>query len=364
MLSLIFILLALSLLLFALFCLLHFGVHAPWKVELDRAPQNPVLSPIAGHRWESQAVFNPAAVYEGGRVHLFYRALGHDGISRVGYASSADGVRFDERLPYPVFEQSPAMSPKKSKKLSYKTLTYNTDLYASGGGWGGTEDPRAVVIDGHLYMSYSIFEGWQSMRLAVTSLPLPDMVSKIWKWAPQIYMSPVNQTNKNWVLFPEKINGKFAILHALTPKIYIEYLDALEDLHENPIQSNNHRTGRKGEWDEFVRGASAPPVKTPEGWLLLYHGTKPGEAVGYKVGAMLLDLKDPTKVLYRTSAPILEPTEWYENDWKPGVVYASGAVVMNGNLMVYYGGGDKYIASAKINLKDFLHKLMTAENKQ
>src|SRR3989344_8306005 len=114
--------------------------------KLNRLPHNPVLRPVPEHWWESEAVFNPAAIYHDGRVHLFYRALGRDGVSRVGYASSYDGIHFDERLSYPIFDRGAGFSPVKAK-LSYATLTYNQDLYTSGGGWGGVEDPRAVKID-------------------------------------------------------------------------------------------------------------------------------------------------------------------------------------------------------------------------
>ena len=72
----------------------------------------------------------------------------------------------------------------------------------------------------------------------------------------------------------------------------------------------------------------------------------------YKLGALLLDLKNPERVLYRAQHPILEPDKWYENDWKPGIVYASGATVKNGKLFVYYGGGDKHIGIASIKLSD------------
>jgi predicted GH43/DUF377 family glycosyl hydrolase len=78
---------------------------------------------------------------------------------------------------------------------------------------------------------------------------------------------------------------------------------------------------------------------------------------------MLLDLKDPSRVLYRASKPVLEPTEWYENDWKAGVAYASGAVIFNNYLFVYYGGGDKRIAAARMPLNEFLDKLMRSENR-
>ena len=84
--------------------------------------------------------------------------------------------------------------------------------------------------------------------------------------------------------------------------------------------------------------------------------------IGYKLGVMLLDLNDPTKIIARSSEPVLEPTAWYENDWKPGVIIASGAVIFGDDLIVYYGGGDKYVAAARANLKDFLHKLTSNEH--
>lgn len=331
---------------------------------LHRAGENPVLGPVPEHPWESEAVFNPAAIYDRGRVHILYRALGHDGVSRIGYASSPDGVHFDERLAHPVYV--PAMPPPSKFRNPFAPatpLTYNPDMYASGGGWGGSEDPRAVKIGDRVYMTFGMFESWASLRMAITSIQEEDFHNGRWHWAPHFHISPANQTNKNWVLFPEKIGGRFAVLHALTPRIMVEYVDSLEELRDRPIQSNNHRSGRKGYWDSFVRGAGAPPIKTKYGWLLLYHGmdTEHSE-IGYKLGAMLLDLADPTHILYRSAKPILEPTEWYENDWKPGVIYASGAVVKDGTLFVYYGGGDKTVNVATANLERFLQDLMHREH--
>ncbi len=330
-------------------------------LHLTRLKDNPVLRPDATHWWESQAVFNPGALVHDGRVHLFYRAMGADGISRVGHASSADGIHFDERSAMPVFDKKPEFYPPP--KVSYATLTYNTDTYASGGGWGGVEDPRAVTIDDRIYMTFSVFEGWQSIRLGITSLAHADLDARRFSaWAPYIPISPKGQTHKNWVLFPEKINEKFAILHSLVPKVMVEYVDTLDELHENPIQSKFERAGRKGKWDALIRGAGAPPIKTEYGWLLLYHGMDPERHTGYQVGAMVLDLHDPTKILYQSDQPVLSPKEWYENDWKPGVVYASGAVVFNGELYVYYGGGDKYIAAAHTNMREFMRKLTTHQH--
>jgi len=365
MLSLVFILLGLCLLLFALFCLLHFGTHAPWKIELDRAPQNPVLGPIASSWWESQAVFNPAAVYDGGRVHVLYRAMGNDGVSRIGYASSPDGIHFDERLPYPVFTPSRDFTTAHAGRV-YPALSYDTHSYASGGGWGGSEDPRIIKLDDKMYMTFTAFDGWGFLRMAMASISAKDFIEKKWKWNAPVLLSPPNEINKNWLIFPEKINGKYAVLHSITPRIKIEYVDSMETFDGKTFINGSTRAGgRHGHWDSIVRGAGAPPLKTKYGWLLLYHGfDEHHPEVGYKVGAMLLDLKQPEKILYRSSNPILESKEWYENDWKPGVTYASGAVIVGKDLLVYYGGGDKHIAVAKSNLEEFLHKLMESENKQ
>ncbi|MEK7612766.1 MAG: hypothetical protein AAB449_01305 [Patescibacteria group bacterium] len=328
---------------------IHLSLH------LVRIPQNPVLEPDPTHWWESEAVFNPAALYEGGRVHLLYRALGQDGISRIGYASSADGVHF-ERLPYPVFEFH--QNAVTDRRRQYGPLTYHPGLYASGGGWAGSEDPRAVNVDGTVYMTFTAFQGWDSARIGLTSTSLQDFLKQRFAWRAPALISPPGEVHKNWLLFPEKINGKYAVLNSVAPKISIEYVDNLDDLDDPDVylKSPGRSGGRKGHWDSEVRGAGAPPLKTKEGWLLFYH------ANGYNVGVMLLDLHDPTKILYRSNYPVLQAKEWYDNDWKQGVTYASGAVVVGDNLIVYYGGGDKRIAAARANLRDFLRQLATGEH--
>jgi predicted GH43/DUF377 family glycosyl hydrolase len=75
------------------------------------------------------------------------------------------------------------------------------------------------------------------------------------------------------------------------------------------------------------------------------------------LGAMLLDLKDPKKIISRSKEPILEPEMWYENDWKPGVVYSCGALIKNDTLFVYYGGGDKHVCVATSSLEKIFDKL-------
>ncbi|MDZ4226445.1 MAG: glycosidase [Patescibacteria group bacterium] len=341
-----------------------------WRLEvtkplkLKRQKENPILGPDPAHWWESEAVFNPAAVYDQGRVHVLYRALGQDGISRIGYASSKDGVHFDERLPYPVFNPTRDFEVPSAARV-YGPLSYSQTAYASGGGWGGSEDPRLVAIDDHIHMTFVAFDGWGYVRVALTSILKKDFLKKEWVWKNPALLSPPNEIHKNWVLFPEKIGGRYAILHSITPKILIEYVDSLEefDAPDRFIRGSTRAGGREGKWDDIALGAGAPPLKTLYGWLVFYHGRSSKQPhIGYKVGAMLLDLDDPRRVLYRSNLPVLEPKEWYENDWKPGVTYASGAVIAGEDLFVYYGGGDKRVAVAKANLRDFLRQLMHGEH--
>ncbi len=356
-------------------CLLALGIIAIlffWWKEVSRSPRlvlhrhknNPVLAPRPDLAWESDAVFNPAALYDNGRVHLLYRAMGADGISRIGYASSPDGIHFDERSRVPVYSPTRDFGIPERKRI-YGPLSYSTNHYPSGGGWGGCEDPRMVKIDGHVHMTFVAFDGWGFVRMAFNSILLDNFRNRKWDWKTPRFLSPPNEIHKNWILFPEKIRGKYAILHSISPpKISIEYVDSLDEFDGNKfIKSRYNRNGRPGHWDESVRGAGAPPIKTSEGWLLFYHGMNPAQPeVGYKVGAMLLDLEDPTKILFRSKNPILEPTEWYENEWKQGVVMATGAVVVGRDLLVYYGGGDKYIAVARADLRDFLRRLASDDH--
>jgi len=333
-------------------------------LKLGRAQENPIMSPGV-YGWESQAVFNPAAIKIGGRVHLFYRAMGGDGVSRIGYASSPDGINFDVRLTHPVYV---ARTYDESKKhfphTSPSRMTYDIYRNPSGGGWGGCEDPRAVSIEGIVYLTFNIFNGWHSMSVAVTAIAESDLLEQKWKWNNFTYLSKPDGRQKNWVLFPEKIGGKFALFYNLDKgdpdRVHIKFMNDL-NIEEAPTDEEapdpQLLPDHEVTWHNRTRSAAAPPIKTKDGWLLLYHAMDTNDPGKYKVGAMLLDLNDPTKVLYRAQRPILAPDQWYENDWKPGIVYASGAVVKGGDLFVYYGGGDKYIGMASIKIAELLKGL-------
>ncbi|MFI5206293.1 MAG: hypothetical protein ACHQVK_05125, partial [Candidatus Paceibacterales bacterium] len=145
--------------------------------------------------------------------------------------------------------------------------------------------------------------------------------------------------------------------HSLKPHIQIEYLDDLEFRDKPHIESTHGGQPRKKVWDKWIRGVGAPPIKTKAGWLIFYHAMD-NDWSKYKVGTMLLDLKDPTKILYRSKNPILKPEASYENNgFKGGVVYVSGAVVKGGKLFIYYGGADSFVCVATADLEEFLDAL-------
>jgi predicted GH43/DUF377 family glycosyl hydrolase len=331
------------------------SLHIPQVARtLVRHKKNPIISPHAVNKWESEAIFNPATLMDdNGHVHLIYRAIGFDGVSRLGYGFSEDGIHFNGRLDVPIFALG---DPRNSDKV---VKIYDPILYPSGGSWGGCEDPRAVRINGKIYITFNAFDGWDFIRIATVSINEKDFFDGKWKWSKPILISPPNQINKNWVLFPEKIKGKFAILHSISPKVQVDFVDKLDDLEngKKAIKSQFKQDPTKKGWDTWVRGVGPPPLKTDKGWLVLYHAMDHRDPNKYKLGALLLDLKDPQKVISRSKEPILEPEMWYENDWKPGVIYSCGALIKDDTLFVYYGGGDKHVCVATASMKNIFDKL-------
>ncbi len=327
------------------------------RIELARFESNPVLEPIIKNSWEAFATFNPAALYLGGRIHLLYRAQGYDGTSVLGYASSSDGITIDERQEKPAFIPNSTSSRKHEGHFPY----------VSGGGTGGCEDPRLVEIDGWVYLIYVSFDGSHPPGVALSFISKVDFLAKRFRWSRSKLISRPGEIQKNWVLFPRKINGKFVVLHGLSPKIRIEYLDDPKKLGDGKyIQSlTSHGGGgyieatRLRAWDNIVRGVGAPPLWTKYGWLIFYHGMDMRDPGRYKVGVMLLDLEHPEIVLHRAVEPVLEPETSYENNGhKRGVVYVCGSVIKGKKLFVYYGAADRTSAVAMADLDVFLQSLL------
>lgn len=319
------------------------------SAKLKRVLHNPIIEP-SYYSWESKATFNPAAFENDGKIHIIYRAIGEDDSSALGYAYTHDGLCINGRPTYHVYKRF----------FEYNENGPRIDYLSGGGGSGGCEDPRLVLIDGVVYMIFTAFDGWGSVRIALTSIKLEDFNNQKWNWKKAVMISPPGEINKNWAIFPELINGKFAIVHSFYPKILIDYFDSLDDFDGTKfIKSNNTRPIDKTRtWDSWFRGIGPSPIKTKDGWLVLYHAMDHRNPDRYRMGAMLLDLNDPTKVLYRSKTPILEPEEDYENNGhKWGVIYSCGAVVKDGELFVYYGGADKFVCVATMKLKELIDDL-------
>ena len=319
---------------------------------VKKSDKNPILSPRPHVPWESRATFNSAAIYEDGKVHFLYRALGDKDLSVLGYATSSDGINIDYRSEMPAYiPREPFETPGGNK---FNTIAQH---FISGGGYGGIEDPRITKIDDKIYLTYVAFDGATPPRSAISSIDLQDFLNNDWdKWATPKLISAPGMVNKSAVVFPRKINNKFVVMHRVYPNILVDYLDDL--YFDNYLQGHHFIPPRKGFWDSKKIGAGAPPIETKDGWLLIYQSVGYQDPSRYKVGAMMLDIDNPSKVLYRTHMPIIEPNEDYENNgFKSGVVYPCGGVIMNNQLNIYYGGSDSYLCAASTELDTFLNEM-------
>lgn len=290
---------------------------------------NPILQPIATNPWESRRVFNAAAVGVGEQVHILYRAMGNDGISRFGYASSSDGYMIDERLAIPVFEPD------------NKTEGF------------GCEDPRLTLIDNQLIMAYTALtelDHEQLYQISLTSIPVNDFLNKRWKWNERLL--PFNGVrNKDGVIFPKKIKDKYVMFHRLEPDMCVAYSDDLKRWYD--IRA--FMRPRTKSWDCWKIGAAGPPIELNEGWLVIYHGVS-FEKV-YALGVLLLDKEKPETILYRSETPILTPETDYERFGKvPNVVFSCGNVLIDDKVLVYYGGADSVMCVATYELNELTPK--------
>jgi predicted GH43/DUF377 family glycosyl hydrolase len=328
---------------------------------LSRFEGNPIISPNPQNDWESWQTFNPGAIVLNDKVHLLYRAIGSDGISRFGYANSKDGFHIDERISKPVYEHP----------LINSNPNFTIYSYVSGGSWGGAEDPRITRVENEdrLYVTYTACDN--GLRVALTSIKVEDFLNKKWNWKKPVMISPPEEVNKNWVIFPKKIRGKYAILHSITPKILISYFDNLDfdgktfissDYDSKPLLpkiSPEKRRYKKEPPVIWMKGAGPPPIETKYGWLIFFHTIDNGK---YAIRAMITKLNQPEEIVCVSRAPVLKPTYPYENQgFKPGIVYASGAVVKNNTLMLYYGASDNYVCLATASFDEFVEDLIAGK---
>jgi predicted GH43/DUF377 family glycosyl hydrolase len=213
----------------------------------------------------------------------------------------------------------------------------------------GVEDCRVVLMDGIYYLTYSaVSDNGYGVGLMSTS---------DWRTIHRHGMI-LSGPNKDCAIFPGKIAGEYWCLHRPCGQGLggnFIWTARSKDL----LYWGNHQClawTREGMWDSGRIGAGASPIKTPEGWLVLYHGADLRNR--YCLGAMLLDLKDPSRVLVRTRDPIMEPAAEYETKGFFGnVVFNNGHIVEGDRIYLYYGASDETVCGAQASIVRILDVL-------
>ncbi|WP_069660955.1 glycoside hydrolase family 130 protein [Arcticibacter eurypsychrophilus] len=249
-------------------------------------------------------------------------------LSHLRLLCSDDGISFYEPEGYPI-------------------LQGETDQEAFG-----VEDCRVINLEGTYYLTYTAVSG-QGVGVGLRK-------TQDWKtFTSEGMILPPH--NKDCAIFEEKINGNFYALHRPSSvDIGGNYIWIAES--PDGIHWGKHKCiirTRKDSWDSARVGAGAAPIKTPQGWLEIYHGANSSHQ--YCLGAFLLDLNDPSIVLARTEDPIMVPTETYELSGFFGyVVFSNGHVVQGDELTIYYGAADEHVCGAKFSITEILTALTYA----
>ena len=337
-------------------------------VQLTRSAHNPILSPDPDSPWQSLVVTNPGAVYDEarGKVVLLYRAAGHDVEHRiyVGLAESDDGVHFTR------VSDEPVLAPSTEGACDA----------------GGVEDPRVMRIGEWYYVTYAsrAFPAGQYWLMAGNPYRPPNCpdafpvkfrenltttslaVTKDFRsWRRCGPVTDPRYDDRDVYFLPEQIGGMWWMIHrpmewvgkAFGTDEPAMWINRSDDLLHWDSSSSVLLAKAEQPWEEKI-GGNTPPIRTEAGWMTLYHGKGPDGY--YRVGAMLLDLDDPTRVLHRSTGWLMQPEEPYETQGcydMGGVVFPCGAVVLDGVLHVYYGGADKYVGLATVPMNQLLDYL-------
>ncbi len=326
------------------------------------------MSPNPNTPWEKEGVFNPAVVRVNGEVIMLYRAVGEKDsyTSRLGLAKSKDGIKFERVSNRPAFEPGE---------------TFNK--------WG-VEDPRITQIGDDFFVTYVavpervMLYGVAYPRTTPLETSIGLLKTRDFKNFENLgVISPKDSDNKDTVLFPRKINGKYCMLHRPNRwhKAWCDHLKVngellnwpcnLDTLSDNPgiwlswsndlkswgdhkmVLSTSHKVDSK-------LGAGIPPIETPDGWIVIYHHvvfTDNRDSFIYSVRAALLDLNDPTKVIGKLPYDIMIPEMPYEREQVSSIIFPSGGYVDGDKLFVYYGASDRYICLATGSLSELLSEL-------
>jgi beta-1,2-mannobiose phosphorylase / 1,2-beta-oligomannan phosphorylase len=314
----------------------------------QRYSKNPILNPNKDNSWESKAVFNCSVSYDGNNVHMLYRAIGEYDhyISRIGYASSTDGFQFNRRDNIAICQ------------------TEDYEIY-------GMEDPRITKIDDKIFITYVVLSDYVKNYPKIYSAL--TVTKDYYEFVKLGIITSNFDNNKDVIFFPEKFNldynlsknGSYLKLHRpsscsvsnsnfhlVKPSIWLSISDSEFILTDSILLLRPEQ-----DWEELKIGAGPSPIKTKDGWLLIYHGVNNDKI--YRVGAAILDLNDPRKVIARTKNPILEPLEKYERVGDVNnVVFPTGIAVIDKKLLLYYGGADKVCCVASASIDELIEYIM------
>lgn len=293
---------------------------------VERYHGNPIIT-LEGLPFACNTVFNAAGTKFGDKYLLLVRVENLMGRSVFALAVSDDGYSF-------TVEPNFAMTPSNEEPFkTYEEL--------------GIEDPRITLLEGVYYIMYTAYSH-HGARLALaktTDFRTYERVALI-----------SEPNNKNGVLFPRKINGRYVRLDrpfsGSYGAVWASYSDDLTAWYDSEVVM----TPRSGYWDSDRIGAGVPPIELDYAWLEIYHGVK-NTSFGpiYRMGAVLLDLENPAIVIARSAVPILSPRELYERVGDVGnVVFACGAVPEDDSLKLYYGAADTYICVGTAKITDIV----------
>ncbi len=297
-----------------------------------RYEKNPIISP-KDLPYKASGVFNPGAVRFDGKVILLPRVEDLKGFSHFCIAKSENG--------YDNWEIT-----------RNKALEYNSEFDEER--WG-IEDPRVVYMEDEkkYFISYVSF----SKGGPVVSLMSTEDFSRFKR-----HGAILPPEDKDASLFPERFNGLYALIHRPIVRgeahIWISFSPDLRYWGDSRVLIHT----RPGWWDSHHVGLGTPPIKTEEGWLIIYHGARiTASGALYRVGAALLDLEDPRIVRKRSDEWILGPEKQYEMvGISDAVVFPTGAVFdkENDKLLLYYGATDYSVCLAETKMSELLEYLL------
>lgn len=300
-------------------------------MQLIRFSSTPIMLPDPASDWETNNIFNPGVIHHNGLFHMFYRAQGLDWISRIGYAVSADGIHWNRM-------RQPVLAPLDESDSR------------------GVEDPRVTEIDGQFYMAYTAYGTAIPEAAAPTHLGggIQPMIARSRNLVTWERIGPLvtGEDNKDHILFPRRINGRYVAFHRRAPQVW---LAESPDLRRWPEDMMRPVFGPRSEngWDSYRVGGGGVPIETEHGWLMLYHAYDSSHT--YRLGACLLDLDNPAVVVHRPREFIFEPRElWELRGDVPNVVFSCANPVVDDKVYVYYGAADHAIGLATIGLPELL----------